>query len=1292
MTILARVITGAFYVSVLLLALIFGFNFQTLSNVSSEPLANGEIVLVARDLVDLNWNYRNYPPAGTQFVRWELYRGLSPDSLAKIASGQDMSVDHYRDTGLALSTTFHYRLDFVRCSATCQPHETITESRFTDSATSGVFQGEVHHDLTLGSAIYGIGFGDVSSSASVKVVEGATLKIGSGTTVQTATTVSSGSLSVVGGRIEIDGATLKNVAITYGDYDDLTSTGAGWVRGSTMEAGNVNVAIVGYGNSDFNVENNTGIFDIVADQQSKLRAIKNTMAGGIDVKNQAAATISGNHITDDEITVSGYGATATPKAYAHISDNQITSAVKHLGIEISYGATANVLDNEISYTDFHGSESSILISVSDADSVLTAERNLINNGKIGVFWGPSINLVDNVIKGGGSAITVGCVVCGSSIQGTGTIKRNTLQGGWGFEMWAGSHALTISHNCIRGNDPGLTTDDQFITNPVNVQYNWWGDPSGPSHENNPGGFGDVIVGDKSIFDPWDTADTYCRDLPPPPGKPDLKVEGVKMVQVVEGVDILVEAKPLAVKAVVSSSEPLVDPVIVILHYGGKSYEEFFLVEAANIGKDFLLKYSSSQLLFPKPGNKTIYFFPELAPFGTVATASVEVDPENSYDESNELNNIDSTTQLVVKTYWGTDPGDQAFRAHYTFQMDLFLKNVDSLRKATRFIQDMVSVLPIAPIDYHANLGIDKDLDTECRPAGETLAELAKRKHRALKSAHPDYLRFTVYPPQFWFSKSVCSRTELPSSGRYSYWLPKGSPEMIFLSTAIFGKLPRPMAVSYGVATDDNFGAVYGGVNVELHLLPDENIAIEIYNGHVRSFMGESTKGNGLWYDDTDYLVFLTGRTAHDSPPDRALARSLTTGELLLVSGTVADNGTASLDPIFRLPAGAANIPSKGPYTIKFLDDGDGVLFSHAFDLDFTDETEAGPLVVEEASFSFGLPYYAGIARVVVEKDSVPLDSVIVTNNTPAVTVSNPDGGENLSGITTINWTANDDDGDDLAYAVLYSNNDGLTWTTLAMDLLVNTFSWDTEEYSGADGTGRIKVMASDGFHTAEDISDAAFSVGNKAPSAGIVSPFDGAVFPLGVPAVLEGAGYDLEQGWLDGAALTWESTTGIAIGTGSIVSPTLTLGQHVIRLTAEDEHGLNGTTNITITVSNESRPDLSIVPDSLTHYPSPAVAHPGWLAVDVRNIVADVEANLTFYQGDPSHGGILIGQTLILAEANTVTTAGIDWLPLSPGTYTVYAVITNANPAESDTANNQAMAVIEVANSQNTIHLPLIRR
>ena len=76
-------------------------------------------------------------------------------------------------------------------------------------------------------------------------------------------------------------------------------------------------------------------------------------------------------------------------------------------------------------------------------------------------------------------------------------------------------------------------------------------------------------------------------------------------------------------SVVSSSEPSADPVKVILRYAGKTYDEFYLAEVGNFGPNMKLKDSTSELIFTQQGGQTIYFFPELAPFGASATATVE---------------------------------------------------------------------------------------------------------------------------------------------------------------------------------------------------------------------------------------------------------------------------------------------------------------------------------------------------------------------------------------------------------------------------------------------------------------------------------------------------------------------------------------------------------------------------------------------------------------------------------------------------------------------------------------------
>ena len=78
---------------------------------------------------------------------------------------------------------------------------------------------------------------------------------------------------------------------------------------------------------------------------------------------------------------------------------------------------------------------------------------------------------------------VGCVVCGNTVQAKGTIVKNTVQNGWGFELWGGSESkeLSIKNNCIRGNNPGWRVDDLFMAAKGDMTNNWWGHIDGPYH-------------------------------------------------------------------------------------------------------------------------------------------------------------------------------------------------------------------------------------------------------------------------------------------------------------------------------------------------------------------------------------------------------------------------------------------------------------------------------------------------------------------------------------------------------------------------------------------------------------------------------------------------------------------------------------------------------------------------------------------------------------------------------------------------------------------------------------------
>jgi hypothetical protein len=99
------------------------------------------------------------------------------------------------------------------------------------------------------------------------------------------------------------------------------------------------------------------------------------------------------------------------------------------------------------------------------------------------------------------------------------------------------------------------------------------------------------------------------------------------------------------------------------------------------------------------------------------------------------------------------------------------------------------------------------------------------------------------------------------------------------------------------------------------------------------------------------------------------------------------------------------------------------------------------------------------------------------NRAPSVEVTNPNGGEILSGMKTVNWTAVDFDSNPLTFDVYFSDNNGTDWTPLATGLSVLEYEWNTTLHD--DGIGyMIRVEVSDGILGATDDSDTPFELDN----------------------------------------------------------------------------------------------------------------------------------------------------------------------------------------------------------------------
>jgi uncharacterized repeat protein (TIGR01451 family) len=297
-------------------------------------------------------------------------------------------------------------------------------------------------------------------------------------------------------------------------------------------------------------------------------------------------------------------------------------------------------------------------------------------------------------------------------------------------------------------------------------------------------------------------------------------------------------------------------------------------------------------------------------------------------------------------------------------------------------------------------------------------------------------------------------------------------------------------------------------------------------------------------------------------------------EYLAVSGRInLARGTAAFDPLYHtVESDTAYAPQPGAYTLELSDLSGKTRVSHAFDLADPHLSTAA----EAVYFAEILPWDAAAARLRLKRGTAILADRAASAHRPEVRLIYPNGGETLSGDAAVRWTAADADGDSLGFVLQYSHDGGASWQAVALDLWTTGYTVRAGELPGGNN-GFFRVLASDGFHTAQDRSDGPFSVERKPPRATILAPVDGGAPEAGAPLTLWGAGSDPETGVLGDAALAWSDNIAGQLGTGGqVVLPLgLPAGWHVLTLTATDGDGMRGTAQARVCVGCP-RADLAL--------------------------------------------------------------------------------------------------------------------
>ncbi len=286
---------------------------------------------------------------------------------------------------------------------------------------------------------------------------------------------------------------------------------------------------------------------------------------------------------------------------------------------------------------------------------------------------------------------------------------------------------------------------------------------------------------------------------------------------------------------------------------------------------------------------------------------------------------------------------------------------------------------------------------------------------------------------------------------------------------------------------------------------------------------------------------------------------------ILADGSAADLDTQLLTGLEATPADASS-----PYRLVF-GSGAVVLLEYPFAVGINAPPPEGfnDWPQAEQPFYVVAPYPNGADWVELRRGTDVLARFTPSAHPPTVQLLAPNGGETFGGdaIVQVSWTAADQDGDALLYAVYYSPDAGVTWHLIAPSVAATSLEWPLANMPGTTAGGLVRVVARDGFHQTADVSDAPFTVENKPPLVVILSPAAGqAVLQCGRTR-LQGAAFDPE-GRL--GPLAWR-VDGEEVGNQMTVELAgLPVGPHVVAFRAEDQQGAAAEAETLLTVLADS--------------------------------------------------------------------------------------------------------------------------
>ena len=305
------------------------------------------------------------------------------------------------------------------------------------------------------------------------------------------------------------------------------------------------------------------------------------------------------------------------------------------------------------------------------------------------------------------------------------------------------------------------------------------------------------------------------------------------------------------------------------------------------------------------------------------------------------------------------------------------------------------------------------------------------------------------------------------------------------------------------------------------------------------------------------------------------------GVQLLVNGVIHPQAeTAELHFVQVLEEAISQPPQEpGDYILRLLNSAGQTLAAHLFSPGMEDGGEAS------TAFGLVVPLPAGTSRfqITAAGSQRILAERAISSQAPQVqNVAATNAGGTISGAVTLSWTGSDGDGDELTYDVYYTRDAGASYQPVQIGLTESETVIDTAALGGGQFT-RFRVVANDGALTGTGASPF-YKMAAKPPVPLITAPADGHVAQWGQLVQFFGEAFDLQDGYVNEAGLTW-SVNGRRLGTGPIVAVSdLPVGVNEIRLSARNQQGVSASASITVIIHDDLAypgPTLTVGPESV---------------------------------------------------------------------------------------------------------------